>query len=141
LALDGMLGEDQDQFIVAVDGLINFVAVVVTRDEFMGRKPARNVILPEIRVESLGDGLILVGVADKQGMILIPRGVQTGTLGEDEGISEAAAEQPLEKSRSDILECQFERPLVLLCGQNPLYGQSRHLCTSLSVLEATAVSD
>jgi hypothetical protein len=53
-----------------VNGLVNFVAVVVSWYEFVGSKPAGNVILAEISVEPLGDGLILMGVTNEEGMIL-----------------------------------------------------------------------
>jgi hypothetical protein len=50
LALNRVLGEDKDQFVMSVNGLVNFVAVVVAWHELMGSEPAGNVLFAEICV-------------------------------------------------------------------------------------------
>jgi hypothetical protein len=69
-ASDRVLGEQEQEFVLAVDGLVNAFAEVVTRLKIMKGKPARDILFAKIGMKSLSNGFVLARIANKEGLIL-----------------------------------------------------------------------
>jgi hypothetical protein len=61
-AFDGVLGEDQQQFVVEPDGFVDAYAELVADFEVFWGVPAADVVRLQVGVETFGEGLIFTGV-------------------------------------------------------------------------------
>ena len=69
-ACDGVGGEEEEEFVLEVDGFVDFFAEVVARREVVGGEPAGDVVLAQVAVEAFGNCFILMRVTNEQRMVL-----------------------------------------------------------------------
>lgn len=69
-ALDGIFGEDKQQFVKLVDGLIDFRAEFIARCTILIRQPAGNAVGFEIGREFGDEWLVVGGVTDDAGVVM-----------------------------------------------------------------------
>src|SRR6266849_2154978 len=70
ITFDSMFGENQQQFVLPLDGLVDLGAHLVTDSEIMGRKLAGDTLALQISMQLFGKCLIFGGITQDTGVIV-----------------------------------------------------------------------